>query len=187
MTGNKKKDTIMIKISLTDEDRERAKGKIIQALLKAESKYVNKSDQQLLKIWKYQVWLHNFACFGSRDDIENILTQGILLERGFTKEKLRKIYNRVIKEGKIEMDNFHKQEQMLSPEGQRYNSAYNRTEWIETIIRNLDYPMAARLELKFIRDDITTIGHTQFIETIKSLKKNRGLFWLATKGGEINK
>lgn len=99
-----KKD--FIKSDITDEDVERAKGAVFQASLKAKQKYVNKSDEELLKIWKSQVWMHNFASVSGYDDVEYYTAEGILFERGFTKQKLQKIYDEIIKEGK-EWRNLH--------------------------------------------------------------------------------
>jgi len=165
----------MIKIDITEEDIKKAKGQVIQASLKAKSYYETKSNDEILELFRQQVFMHEFGSVSSRDDVEYWTVEGILLERGFTELKLHKIYAEVVEQGEKWQKYWNTIYEIQEAEGGHYNSKYNCTEWIETIIRNLDYPMIARLELKLIRNDLNTNGHIDFLETLQLLKDNRKL------------
>jgi hypothetical protein len=83
-----------------DEDQLLAiEGRILQDSLKARKFYEGKSSKELLEKVKLQMFLHAHSSIDSGDDLEWRVSEGILLERGFSFWLFRGWWFHIIKSG----------------------------------------------------------------------------------------
>ena len=81
----------MIRIQITEEMIQKAKGIILQRGLRLKPKYEGKTTEELLSIFELQVIQHLFFCVSSKDDVIMAVSRGILLERGY-QDKVERIW-----------------------------------------------------------------------------------------------
>lgn len=77
-------------VRITEEDRQLARGLVLQWALKIKPHYEEKSTPELLKIYERQAYKHALLSLGKLDDVEMAAVRGILFDRGF-EETLNRI------------------------------------------------------------------------------------------------
>lgn len=83
----------IVSIPITGEMKERAKGLVVEASLRARSSYEGKSNEELEEIVRFQIWLHEYGGVGGRDDVELYVCEGILVEdRGYSWDDIDRLW-----------------------------------------------------------------------------------------------
>lgn len=91
--------TDVVSIPITKEMVEQARGLVVEGSLRARSSYENKTNEELEKIIRFQVLLHNYGSVDSRDDVELYVCRGILVEdRGYSWCDIERLWYGVIME-----------------------------------------------------------------------------------------
>ncbi len=87
------KEEDFVKIPITEEMIEEAKGLVVRNSLRARKLYEGKTDEELKEIVSFQIWLHNYGCVDGRDDVELYVCEGILVEdRGYSLVDIERLW-----------------------------------------------------------------------------------------------
>lgn len=86
-----------MRVRITNEDKQKARGLLLQRSIQVKPYYESKSDTKLIALFRRQIDNHFVdGCVISFDNLELFVVSGLLLERGFSKRKLQEIKDEII-------------------------------------------------------------------------------------------